>query len=258
MDNLKTIEEYILNLGFDLRRYSLEDIDITKSDLRDVILPDDINLFQKIKEKSLYKVKLPSKNYSNYNFEGVDLNGTVFTKDSILPKDPELFQKIKDKELYETILPVIDINNYNFDNVKIIKTVFTKDTKLSADKNFFQKVFNKSIYRTVLPIGDYTDYNIDDLCVIGCDFGEESILSYDSNFFQNIRDKSALNTALPRHIVENIDMYNLNDVEIDLTEYKVNILRVIPLYKKFKNNSRIVFPKQEMSYRESKEIHIKK
>lgn len=258
MDNLKTIEEYILNFGFDLSRYSFENVDISKSDLRDITLPDDTNLFQIIKDKSLHKVKLPSKDYSLYNFEGVDLSGAVFTEDSLLPKTVDLFQKIKNKELYETTLPYIDLDDYNFQDVKIIKAVFTRDSKLSSDTNFFQKIFNKSLYRTTLPTGDYTTYNLDGLCIIGCDFGERSLLSYNVNFFQNIRDKSALYARLPEHIINDLHMYNLSDVEIDLTEYKINILDIFPLYEKFKDCPKIIFPKRELSYRKSKEIYIKK
>lgn len=258
MDTLKTIEEYILNFGFNLSEFSLENIDITKADLRNAILPEDINLFQKIKDKSLYKVKLPTKDYSKYNFDGVNLAGTIFTEDSILPKNDDFFQKIKDKELFETILPCINMNNYNFENVKIAKTTFTKNSTLSSNSDFFQHIFNKSLYMTTLPIGNYTIYNMSDVSIIGCDFNEESTLSYDSNFFQNIRDKSSLYAILPNHIVDNLHLYNLNGVEIDLTKYKINVLKMMPLYEKFKDSDKITFPLREMSYRKSKEIQIKK
>ena len=102
----KTIEEYILNIGNDLRECSLENVDISKVDLRNILLPEDKNLFQKIKNKSLFKTMLPERDYSKYNFNDVILTGTTFTSKSIIPIDNDFFQLINKKDL----LPNIHLN----------------------------------------------------------------------------------------------------------------------------------------------------
>lgn len=258
MKNFRTIEEYILNIGIDLRNCDLSGVDVTKSDLRNILLPDDKELFQKVKNKSLYKVLLPSNDYSKYNFNEVNINGTVFTEDSKLPKNKDLFQTIYNKELYETKLPILDMNDYNFEDIKIIKTVFTQDSITSNDKDIFQKIYNKSLYNTILPIGDYSKCDLSDVCIVGTNFQENSILPQKANLFQIVRDKSVLNTELPIEVINKLNMYNLKGVEINLTKYKINIIKMVHLYEKYKNNERMEFPQAQLSFRKGKSIYIKK
>lgn len=257
MENYKTIEEYILNVGVDLRNCNLSGVDMTRADLRNVLLPDDVNLFQKIKKRSLLKTKLPELDYSKYNFENVILNGTEFQYNSKLPNRNDLFQIIFNKELYETKLPKININDYDFSEVKISKTIFTKDSDIGVDIELFQKIYNKSLYGTVMPIGDYSKFNFKDVQIIGTNFQEKSMLPNKIDFFQNIFDKSALKTILPSSMLSNIDMYNLTDIEIDLTLYKINIFKIYNIYEKYKDNTNIIYPDFDMTYRKGKQIHIK-
>lgn len=257
MEIYKTIEEYIINVGYDLSNCDLTGVNIESSNLTDIKLPEDVNLFQKIKKKSLYKVKLPEKDYSNYNFDGVNINGTVFTNSSILPLDRNFFIKISKKEVFETVLPHLDLNNYDFYNVSLVKTIFTKDTILSKDKTFFQNIYNKSIYRTSLPVGDYSCYDFNDVCIIGTDFQEQSKLTEDMNFFQRIRHKSIINTILPDSIVKNISIFNLNGVEVDFNDYKISIMKLYNLYEKYSNEPFIMFPDFNIQIRTNKEIKIK-
>lgn len=257
MENYKTIEEYILNIGVDLRDCDLSGVDMTRADLRNVLLPDDVDLFLKIKNRSLLKTKLPELDYSKYNFENVILNGTEFQYNSKLPNQKDLFQIIFNKELYETKLPKININEYDFGEVKISKTIFTKDSVVGDDKELFQKIYNKSLYGTVMPIADYSEFNFKDVQIIGTNFQEKSILPSKLDFFQNIFDKSALKTMLPATMLTNISMYNLTDVEIDLTLYKINIFKIYNIYEKYKDNSNIIYPDFSMTYRKGKQIHIK-
>ena len=252
----QTIEEYILNIGTDLSCCDLTDVDITRADLRNIKLPDDPNLFQIIKNKSLFKTKLPENDYSKYNFKGVYLSGAEFTNNSLIPKQKELFQEIKDGELFETKLPKINMNDYDFANVKISKTIFTKDTVFSEDTNFFQIIFNKSIYATKLPVYNYELYDFTDVCIVECDFQEESSLPQTTNFFQKVRDKSALNSKLPSNTIKDLNMYNLNDVEIDLNKYNINIFNASHMYRKYYHNTNIEFPDIELTIRSGKEIKI--
>ena len=258
MEKFRTIEEYLLNIGTDLRMCELTDVDISRADLRSVLLPDDEKLFQKVKGKSLCKTKLPNGDYSRYDFTGVNLNGTEFQHDSKLPDTKNLFKDIYNSELYETILPKIDCNNYDFTGVRISKTIFTTDSIFSEDKDMFQKVYNKSLYETKLPLSDYSKFDFKDVCIVGTNFQEMSSLPPKVNFFQIVRDKSVLNTVLPSNVVKNLDIYDLSNVEIDLTKYKINILKLSHIYRKYKDNSKIEFPLMQLSTRRKKTIHIKK
>lgn len=257
MKNYKTIEEYILNIGTDLRDCNLNGVDMTRADLRNVLLPNDINLFQKINNKSLLNTKLPYLDYSKYNFTDVILNGTEFQENSKLPNRNDLFQIIFNKELYETKLPKINISDYDFNEVKINKTIFTKDSNIGDDTELFQKIYNKSLYGTTMPIADYSTFNFNNVQIVGTNFQEKSMLPNEIDFFQNIFDKSALNTILPSSMLSNIDMYNLTDVEIDLTLYKINIFKIYNIYEKYKDNSNIIYPDINMTYRKGKQICIK-
>lgn len=257
MESYKTIEEFILNIGYNLRNCDLSGVDMSRADLRNVLLPDDVDLFLKIKNRSLLKTKLPELDYSRYNFENVILSGTEFQYNSKLPNQKNLFQIISNKDLYETKLPKINLNNYDFNEVKISKTIFTKDSSIGKDTELFQKIYNKSLYGTIMPIADYSEFNFKDVQIIGTNFQEKSILPSKLDFFQDIFDKSALKTTLPSTMLININMYNLTDVEIDLTLYKVNIFKIYSIYEKYKDNPNIIYPDFNMTYRKGKQIHIK-
>lgn len=222
MSNYATIEELLLNIGYDLSNTDLSNVNLIRSDLRNVILPKDKKLFQKIKNKSLFGVKLPEGDYSEYDFTDVNLTATVFTINSILPKDKYLFKKIFRRELFNTQLPEINLNDYDFEGVSIAGTIFSRNSVFSDDKDFFQKIHNKNIYRTVLPIHDYSYYDFNDVCVVATDFQEQSQFKNDYNIFQEVRDKSFIGTILPKALIDKIQYYDLSDVDIDLNLYKLN------------------------------------
>lgn len=252
----KTIEEYILNIGNDLRECSLEDVDISKVDLRNILLPEDKNLFQKIKNKSLFKTMLPEKDYSKYNFNDVILTGTTFTSKSIIPIDNDFFQLINKKDLFETTLPDIQFSKYNFDDIKIAKTKFSKTSIFDAKYDFFQRINNKNIYRTVLPEADYSLYDFNGVQMIGCNFQEKSELPLVIDLFQKIYDKSLLDVKLPTSVLNRIFLYDLSEVEVDWQKYNLDIYTLIQLYEKYKQNKKMIFPEIDISLRTKKEISI--
>lgn len=224
MNKYNTIEEVIINEGDNLEYIDLTGVNLIRSDLSNIKLPKDKNLFQKIKGKSLFGVTLPDDDYSEYNFEGVNITSTRFTPNSILPKDKNLFKLIYRSELYGTYLPNIDLNNYDFTGVCIAGAVFTKNSIFSNDINFFQRIYNKNIYKTTLPIHDYSIYNFADVNVVAANFQEDSPFETDKvNFFQVVRDKCFIATILPEALVKKIQYYDLDNVDIDLNMYKLNI-----------------------------------
>ena len=223
MNNYSTIEELLINEGFDLTNSDLTDINLIRSNLSNVKLPKDKNLFQKIKNKSLFGVTLPHGDYSYYNFDGVNITSVTFTPDSKLPKDRDFFKKIFRKELYGTVLPTIDMNDYDFDGVYIAGAVFTRNTIFSTNTDFFQIIHNKNIYKTVLPVHDYSPYNFNDVNVVAANFQEDSKFELENNIFQKVRDKSFIATILPEDLIKKIQYYDLTDVDIDLNEYKLSL-----------------------------------
>ena len=92
-----------------LPRINLNDYDFEKVHMsgciftKDTILPDDINFFQKIKNKQLIDCVLPSGNYSNFNFDGVTINRVKFPKDAILPRNPNFFRGLDNKFVQVTL-----------------------------------------------------------------------------------------------------------------------------------------------------------
>lgn len=224
MTKYNTIEEVIINEGDNLEYIDLTDVNLIRSDLSDIKLPKDVNLFQKIKGKSLFGVTLPEGDYSEYDFEGVNITSTKFTPNSILPNNKNLFKLIYRSELYGTHLPTIDLNNYDFEGVCIAGAVFTKNSIFSDDIDFFQKIYNKNVYKTTLPTHDYSTYDFHDVNVVATNFQEDSPFETDNtHFFQTVRDKCFIATILPESLVKKIQYYDLQDVEIDLNMYKLNI-----------------------------------
>lgn len=162
------IKDLIEKYGSNLSHLTLEDfrdVDFTKT-YRDILenrkytithLPNLPELFQVIKDKSLYLGYVPEGDYSNFNFENVNLNGCTFNEKAILPIDYDLFQNIRYKSLEEATLPQGDYSNYDFTDVSVFGTTFTPSSIIPKD--FFIKVYKKSVKYTLLPLGDYTKYD---------------------------------------------------------------------------------------------------
>lgn len=87
------------------------ELNFFRTDLRNIILPKDKMLFQKIANKSLLLAKLPKQDFSNYDWNGVAISGAEFHPESILPKDKFFLQNIRSKSLYATVMPEMDMAN---------------------------------------------------------------------------------------------------------------------------------------------------
>ena len=74
-----SVEEVLLNHGSDWSNLNfVNNINLTNSDLRNIVLPKDPLFLQKIQRKSLAFVKLPSQDLSHYNWKGVIIEFAEF------------------------------------------------------------------------------------------------------------------------------------------------------------------------------------
>ncbi|KGK85780.1 hypothetical protein [Clostridium sp. HMP27] len=179
------IKDLIEKYGSDLSHLTLEDfkdVDFTKT-YRDILenhkytithLPNLPELFQVIKDKSLYLGYIPEGDYSNFNFQDVNLNGCTFNEKSILPSDYDLFQNIRYMSLEEVTLPQGDYSNYDFTDVSVSGTTFTPSSIIPRD--FFSKVYKKSVKYALLPLADYTDYDFQGVDLNMAFFRQGSVL----------------------------------------------------------------------------------
>lgn len=110
--------------------------DVRGLDLRNIIIPEDKFIFQKIKNKDLSNVKLPYIDMNIYDFSGVNFTGCIFSDNTIFSKDNNFFQKIKNKNLYFVSLPKWDFSNYNFSNVSLVYTEFKEGTIFPKNESF--------------------------------------------------------------------------------------------------------------------------
>ena len=80
-----------LNLNdYDFNNVSISNCHFTKN----TILPDDVDFFQKVHNKTITDTIFPSGDYRKYNFDGVFLNRVVFPKDAILPENYSFFKNL--------------------------------------------------------------------------------------------------------------------------------------------------------------------
>lgn len=178
----------------------INNIDVfSNKDLRNYTLSNDIDIFQKIKNKSLLNCKLPKGDYSNHNFEGVDIRGCIFTEDSILPKNIDIFQKIKHKSLWGTSLPEGDYSKHIFNNVDLRYCIFTYNSKLPKSKRFLVKLKNKSIEGCILPKHDFTKTYFNGVNIRYTKFTVDSLFSKDKRVFLKIANRDLSYTQLPKH-----------------------------------------------------------
>ena len=226
--NYISLEDLIDTYGYDLSCVDFANVLISPFEkLEKVILPNDEELFQKIYDKSLRYVYMGDKDYSKFNFKGVDIFGTIFGENSKIPHDINFFQGIYRKSLQRTTLPSIDFSNYNFNEVCIENTIFPRKAKLPKNRNLFQSIKDKSLGGTVLPDGDYSKYNFSGVKVGNTIFTDTSRIG-NINFFQDIFALNITGTHLPSESYEN---FNFNKVRIYHTAFGKNA--VLPTEENF-------------------------
>lgn len=161
--NSDCLKSIIKIYGFNLSKVDITGVNIAECDIRNIKLRKDKNIFQKVKDKNLFGVTFPSKDYSRYNFKDVLLKSSVFSINTRLPKNRNFFQKLRRKDISKVVMPCADYSIYNFRNVNIRGTIFPLDAILTYDYNFFQKIKFKDFRGTVLPLDIIKNLHLFDL-----------------------------------------------------------------------------------------------
>lgn len=136
--------------------------DIRGLDLRNIVIPKDRFVFQKIRNKDLSNVKLPYIDMNMYDFSGVNFTGCVFHNKTVFSKDNNFFQKIKNKNLYFVVLPKWDFSNYDFTNVSLVYTEFGEGTIFPKKENFLLDlaiIKGVSFPKSFIEVSFLYDYN---------------------------------------------------------------------------------------------------
>ena len=207
------LEYALLSLSYTQESYE----DIIYTDLENIQIPDDKELFQKILYKSLMYVNMPKKDYREYNFKDVVLKSTRFHKDSILPDDTELFQKIREKSLVNTVLPKGDFSKYNFKDVSLKGTILTPDTFAPNTKEFLQQINNKSIRKLKIYSGNYENWDFTGVDIYGAYFGKDVTLPKTEDLFTKVKNASINSCTF---INKDLSNYDFTDVYMSYCIFK--------------------------------------
>lgn len=186
--------------------------DIIYTNLTDVLLPKDSNIFQKIQHKSLEYVYLPNQDYSKYNFNNVVLRNCIFTANSKIPTNSMFFQMIKDKDISNSMLPSGDYSKYNFNNVLIKGLQLNKDSILPNTSDFPQKLKEKNICKLTLYNGNYEKWNLKDVNAEYVFWGNNIILPKDKLAFRKLKNSSIKGCTF---VNKDLSIYDFKDVNIE-------------------------------------------
>lgn len=163
-------------------------------------------------------IKIYGKNLKKISLSGVSL-AEQDLRELIFKKDRNFFQKIKDKSLFSSKLPDKNYSRYNFNNVLIKGVQFGENTILPKDKNFFRKIKNRDISKCTMPLLNYQEYSFKNVCIKNTKFPPTCFLSENYSFFKKIKYKDCTNTQFPQHMIENLHLYDLNGIKINLQVY---------------------------------------
>lgn len=67
---------------------------------------------------------------------------------------------------------------------------------------------------------------------IGTSFPKNSFLPQEYSFFQNIKYKDITGTSLPQDTIDNLHLYDLNNIKIDYSLYNLSNSQLYIIYKK--------------------------
>lgn len=116
----------------DLNDYDFDGVSISNCDFtKNTVLPNDIDFFQKIKNKTVADTKLPSGDYRKYNFDGVYLNRVVFPKDAILPENYSFFKKLSNRHCVQIDVPSSFAENCHLYDLSNITLYLNRKIKVS-------------------------------------------------------------------------------------------------------------------------------
>lgn len=212
---LKNIIYHDIELAqYHLDRYNKETISIIGCDLSLLKLPKDKNFFKKVYASSIAGCIMPEMDYSDYNFENVNISYTFFPDHCILPKNTDLFLKIKEKSLKWTRLPIADYSKYSFKSVSVTNCKFPEGSVLP--KNFFNDIAYYNAQNTYIPSGNYKDYSFLNTILSGATFHPRALLPERIDLFEETQDYGLC--RLPLQTIANIHLYSIRTKMLKLLQ----------------------------------------
>lgn len=200
----------LLGLGANYN-INLEYSDVIYTDISKISIPDDKDLFQVIEGKNLNYVKMPSKDYSQYNFKEVCLSNTLFPKHSTISPKPELFQHVRNKDISNCQLPTGDYSKVDFTNVDIRGIKINQNTILPNTKEFLQNIKNKNISKIHIKQGNYINWDFTLVNIERSYWGKDVKMPRDKELFLKVKDSSINGCTF---INKDLSIYDFKDVDI--------------------------------------------
>lgn len=205
------ILSYALNGYGNLENKNMRYADIIYTNIENVILPKEKDIFQLIEGKNLSYVKMPTFDYTNYDFSGVHLYNTLFPNDAYINPATDIFQNIYNKSISYSYLPTGDYSKVDFSEVDMRGSVFNKESILPNCKNFLKSLKDKSIAKMKIYNGLYDKWDFDGIDIEYVTFGLDFILPKGRNIFKCAKNSSIKGCTFIR---KDLSTYNLNNVDI--------------------------------------------
>lgn len=138
-----------------------------------------------------------------------------------LPEDRDFFFNFFGTDICNVKLPYINTKYYFLKGIFFYKSIFTKPESEKGLEDFIWDIYKLSSHRCVynVPAADYSKVSLYGMDLSETHFDKDCILPKDINFFQFVKRKDVSKTELPIDCLNNIHLYNLNDVKIDLSLY---------------------------------------
>lgn len=178
----------------------------------------------------------------------IGINGLDLRKVEI-PKEYDFFQNFSPKTLSNVSFPPLDVTFYNWKFIYFKNVNFSLPIDITNLQSFVDACLElklRSVENSLsFPNADYSSVDFSGHSLSRVSFHEDSILPEDINLFQKIKSKNLYKTKLPNHCIKNIHLYNLNNVHINLKDYKciLNNEQIAIIHKKYHNqiNDNIIF-----------------
>lgn len=149
---------------------SLIGLSINNSDLSNVKLPDNKQLFMLLSDTYIYKTILPDLDFNKYQLDRIKFSHIVFGSKTICSEE-----LIYNTGLVNCTLPEIDFNSVYKPNrsLSLLGCTLNKNTIFPKDKNFFNILTFTNCF---LPFWDYSTYTLYSYTLSGCYLHKDSIL----------------------------------------------------------------------------------
>lgn len=202
----------ILGLG-NLDNKEIKYTDVIYTDIENIVIPKDKDIFQLIEGKNLSYVKMPKADYTEYDFEGVHLYNTLFPTNSFINPQKDIFQKVYSKNISYSALPTGDYSCVNFSDVEVRGITLNKESLLPNEEKFLQGLKYKSISKAKIYNGVYDKWNLDGVDIEYVTFGEGVEFPRSYNLLRSTRNSSIRGCTFIKKDLSSYDFRDLNVTE---------------------------------------------